>query len=313
MALGTGAILAGGAILGGLVGSQGQKQSSSSSSSVSMAPASQTEKNATQSIDDIFKQLQGFTSAMPGEQDIQNGTNSQRDLASMLKEFAAGNYGPTAQDQETARMQTQPQQVALQQSLRDAEIQQQRQAGLMGRGGNDFTFRNKLNLGAQDAYQMLGAQQSSIASQQPFQRLGFQQQLASVQGGLATQALQNRTALLSMGQQIQAAERNFRLGAATRNTTGDQTSGGGTAGMITGAIGGAGSAFGLANMFGGAGGASSGGAQMFGGGAPSPYSGNNYLGGAQMAQQFAQASPIADQRQSRLGGSGAFNFSQFGG
>jgi hypothetical protein len=134
-----------------------------------------------------------------------------------------------------------PQQMALQQSFVDQGIQNNQLAARLGRPGNDPILAAKLADSQTRQMGMLNAQQGQWAQQYamdlPMQRLGFQQQMAQVQGGLASQALANRQALLSVGQNIQGAERNFRMGTATH--FGNSSSGGGLKGAITGGIAGA--------------------------------------------------------------------------
>jgi hypothetical protein len=178
----------------------------------------------------------------------------------MLGQFSQGGFMPTEQDWGTARQfasqQMQPQQAALSQLFEDEEQKRRRMAALRGRGAVDPVAMarmaqaragQQLQLSAQE-----GAATSQFAQQLPGQRLGFAQQMAQVQGGLATQAMQNRQALLSAGQAIRGQEQQFRLGSATRTTS--EKSGGGFGGALGGALAGMGSASRLMSMFGGGGG-----------------------------------------------------------
>jgi len=248
MAISTAAVV-GGALLGGIAGGQRQSSTQSQSSSVNAGYATREEADATKAISSNFSNLQKMVDLGPGNSDITAGLNSQRDLAAMLEQYSKGGYAPTAQDMETAKAQTAPQQVALEQQMRSIREQAARQQALAGRGPTDFVFNNKLNQNQLDLTQQLAAQQSAIAAQQPFQRLGFAENLAQIRSGLATQAMQNRQAILGLGSQIQSAERNFRLGTASRSGSQTTESGGGLQGTINGALAGAGAGFGLANMF----------------------------------------------------------------
>lgn len=290
MAIGTGAAIAigAGALLGGIAGGQKNQSSQTQTSNVNAGIATKEENLATQAISDQFRQLQDYVNLGPGEKDITAGVDSQRSLAAMLESYSKGGYAPTAQDQELAKAQLAPQQVALDQNLRDIREQAARQQALAGRGPTDFVFNNRLNRNQLDLTQQLSAQQSALAAQQPFQRLNFASDLANIRSGLASQAMQNRQAILSIGSQIQNAERNFRLGTASRSGNQTTESGGGLQGAIGGALGGAGAMFGIANAFGG--GAKPGaaaapamamGSSMFGG--SSPYSSGSYLGGGASA------------------------------
>lgn len=254
MAIGTTTALIGGALLGGIAGSQKDRSSQSQTSTVDAGVATQDEKNASAAVMKNFQDLQRMADLGPGDSDITAGLNSQRDLAAMLESYSKGGYAPTAQDQELAKAQLAPQQVALDQQLRSIREQAARQQALSGRGPTDFVFNNRLNQNQLDLTQQLAAQQTALASQQPMQRLGFAESLAQIRSGLASQALQNRQAILGLGSQIQSAERNFRLGTAARSGNQTTESGGGFKGALSGALGGAGAAFGLMNSFGGMGG-----------------------------------------------------------
>ncbi len=85
----------------------------------------------------------------------------------------------------------------------------------------------------------------------PMQQLNFMQNYAQVNQGLATQAMQNRQALLGMGSQIKQQEQNFRAGTASSTTS--QSQGGGMGGALTGGLAGLGVGLGAASMFGGMG------------------------------------------------------------
>jgi hypothetical protein len=245
------AVVVGGALLGAYAGSQKQTSSQTQTSNVNAGYTTRPEQEATDAISKNFKDLQGMVDLGPGNSDVTAGVESQRSLAKMLESYSQGGYAPTAQDMELAKAQTAPQQVALEQQMRSIREQAARQQALAGRGPTDFVFNNKLNQNQLDLTQQLAAQQSQIASQQPFQRLGFAENLAQIRSGLASQAMQNRQAILGLGSQIQSAERNFRLGTASRSGTQTTESGGGTAGAIKGGIAGAGAAMGVANYFGG--------------------------------------------------------------
>lgn len=278
MAISTAAVV-GGALLGGIAGGQRQSSTQSQSSSVNAGYATREEADATKAISSNFSNLQKMVDLGPGNSDITAGLNSQRDLAAMLEQYSKGGYAPTAQDMELAKSQTAPQQVALEQQMRSIREQAMRQQALAGRGPTDFVFNNKLNQNQLDLTQQLAAQQSAIASQQPFQRLGFAENLAQIRSGLATQAMQNRQAILGLGSQIQSAERNFRLGTASRSGSQTTESGGGLQGTINGALAGAGAGFGLANMFAGPKAPAGGGGDVAGFGFPSAAPQNTgYLG-----------------------------------
>jgi hypothetical protein len=231
--------LAGG-VLGAVAGGLGQK--TNQTSQVHLAPESQLEKDSAALMGGQLGQLQGLVGAGPGQADVEAGLGAQRGLAALLQQFSQGGFLPQQQDFQQAQQFTNqafaPQQLQMQQGWADEDLELQRLAARTGRSVNDPVLRNKLAQTRGQQQAQLGAQQTSFmsqfAQQMPQQRLGFAQQLAQVQGGLATQAMANRQALLSMGQSIRGQEQQFRLGSAARSTS--QTSGGGLAGAISGGM-----------------------------------------------------------------------------
>ena len=266
MAVGTGTALIASAAIGAMAnrdkGSSGQTYGQQRQ----VEGAGQQEIAGGQAASDVLRQLQQFQGVGPGQQDVANAYSANNDLAAMLKQYSQGGYAPTQADFSTAQQQMAPQYEALRQS----QIQQQQQfrqtAAQTGRGPMDFAFQNKLGQNFQNQNMMLGAQQSQLASQQPMQRLGFMQDFATLKSGLATQALQNRLAIASLGSSIRDAGANYRLGAA--GNSGYQTGqvGSQQGNMIQGAIAGMGTGLQLYNQFGGGGGGS-GGASNIGSGA----------------------------------------------
>jgi len=134
-------------------------------------------------------------------------------------------------------------------------------AARMGRPGNDPIFANKLMQEQTRQQTMLNSQIGSYARQLPEMTannvMSIGGALSNLRQGLASQALQNRQILLQMGNQLATAERNFRVGTATKSQSGDsdtsQYSGGGFKGAMMGAMQGASSVMGMAGG-GGAGG-----------------------------------------------------------
>jgi len=288
MAIGTTTALIGGALLGSIAGSQKDRSSQSQTSYTDAGAATQEEKLATAAVSKNFQDLQRMADLGPGDKDVTAGLESQRSLAAMLEQYSKGGYAPTSQDVSLAGQMLAPQQLALQQNLKQIQEQASRQQALSGRGPTDFVFQNRLNRNQLDLTQQLAAQQSQLAAQQPFQRLDFAQNLAQIRSGLASQAMQNRQAIMGLGSQIQAAERNFRLGTATRTGNQSTESGGGLKGAISGALGGAGAAFGLMNSFGGLGGKT--GPSMDVAGGTTQFS-SDYLNQTQNFGNFQQAMP----------------------
>jgi hypothetical protein len=89
----------------------------------------------------------------------------------------------------------------------------------------------------------------NFAQQIPQQRLMAAQNLAQVNQGLATQAMQNRAALVSMGSQLRGAEQGFR--ARTSQNEQVTSSPGGFMGAVQGGLAGVGTGASLYSMFGG--------------------------------------------------------------
>lgn len=241
--------------LGAIAGGQGSQ--SSQTTTRNLAPESELERQIAGMQPGQLGALSGMVNAGPGQADVTTGLNSQRGLAAMLQQYAQGGYMPTEADTAQARQyastQMQPQQVALQQAFEEQNQRAAQLASQLGRPVNDPIIQARLaqeqmRQGAQLSAQE-GAMASQFAMQMPQQRLGYTAQLADVNANLASQAMANRQALLSMGSQLQNAERNWRLGSSTSTTT--QTGGGGLAGAISGGLAGFGSGMGIANMFGG--------------------------------------------------------------
>lgn len=251
--------------LGAIAG--GQQSRSSQTTERNLGPASALENQIAGMQPGQLSALEGMVNAGPGQGDVASGVQSQRDLAAMLQQYAAGGYLPSASDTAQARQyastQFQPQQVALQQSFQDQNQRAAQLASQLGRPVNDPIIQARLAQEQMRQGAQLTAQESAMASQfamqMPQQRLGYTAQLADVNANLASQAMSNRQALLSLGSQLQNAERNWRLSSAPVTTS--QASGGGLQGIISGGLAGAGAGMGLANMFAGA----SGGQQQAGG------------------------------------------------
>jgi hypothetical protein len=247
----------GGALLGGVAGAFGSNSKQSQTSWIDAGNATGAENAGQSGMMGAYGQLQDFVNRGPGGQDVTNAYGAQTDLAAMLKQMQESGGLPAgtdiAQAQNLAGGMFQAQRVGLQQNFLDQSQQADRQAALMGRGGNDPVLRAKLAQEQTRQSAMLDAQQGAfgqnLAMQLPGQRLGFAGQRANVLGGLATQAMQNRQSIAAMGEGIMNQERNFRLQTAKRYGEQTQSSGGGIGGAISGALGGAGTGMSLMNSF----------------------------------------------------------------
>jgi hypothetical protein len=266
-----GAVIGGAAIIGGIAGSQKSRTSGESynESGINLAEESALEKKATAGLGQDYDSLKGMVETGPGQGDVIDSTRSTREYASMLEEARKTGGMPGEQDwqqgRQLASQQFDPQRTALNQQFDDQTVEASRLAAKLGRSPNDPIIQNKLRQERMRQMSMLSSQENASAGQfamnQPLQRLNFAAQLADTRGNLASQALSNRQALLSMGHTLQQSERNWRLQTGTRWQSGkySQESGGGIKGAIEGAIGGAGAGMNLMAGFSGfgAGGAAS--------------------------------------------------------
>lgn len=273
MAFPVGAAIGGvGALLGGIAGAQGNRQSSSTTTRVNLRNVDELNKGEGAQaqagrdlqmgqFDDLSSLLQrGGTAQIEG--DIDQARAESLTLADQLRAAQAGpNEAQMAQAQRFSQDIFAPQQEALNQSFIRSETDTARLAARLGRSVDDPILRARLAESQGNQTAMLQAQQGAFTAQtaQAFQgqQLERQNQLANLRGGLASQALQNRQALLGMGQSLLQQERQFRLSAAGQTQTSTGQSGGGTAGAIGGALAGAGAglqAFGMFNSFGSSGG-----------------------------------------------------------
>jgi hypothetical protein len=243
----------GAALIGGIAGSMKDKSSASGSSGVNLAAESELEKYGGKLTQDNLKQLEGYVGAGPGQADVEAGYSSSKGLTSLLDDYARTG-GVTQQDRlmatEDAKVMFDPQRTALNQTF---DMEQQRAARLaaqLGRPINDPIIQAKLGQSRMYAEQQLaadqGAWQYGAAKQNSMNRLGFTGQAADVRSQLAAQAMQNRQALLSLGQGVQASERQWRYNISDKWGTQEQSSGGGTKGMLTGGLMGAGAGLGMA-------------------------------------------------------------------
>ena len=287
----------GGALLGGAAGAMGQK--SKTQSGVILGKASALEKQARESIGSSFSALQGMADAGPGKADVEASLGASRDLAALLADMQSGSGLPNATDVSSANSAAanlfQARQVGLQQAFDDQRTAASKQAALMGRSASDPVLAAKLAQEQSRQQAMLGAEQGSYAQQLamalPGQRLELANARTQVLGGLAQQAMANRQAILAMGSGIQDSERNWRLQTGVK--WGEQKTGGGIGGAITGGLAGLGSGLSAAttlggggSLFGAGGGGGASGLSMpslgqsagFGGGG-----GFSLLGGAQLA------------------------------
>lgn len=255
------AALAGAAIGGvGAALLQPGEQTTTSTSRVNLGQANRQEVQGFEVQQQQFNSLQDLLQAGTGREDVLNAFNAQRDLAALFGTAAESGGLPSQVDitasQDIANNLFGAQRVQQQQAFNEQRTQADRQAALLGRQVNDPILRARLAQQQTEQSAVLAAQQGATAQQLalalPQQRLNFASQRAQILGGLGSQAIANRQALLNLGAGIGQQERDFRLQTADR--TGSQTTPGASTGQrigaaLTGAIGGAGAGLSLGSAF----------------------------------------------------------------
>lgn len=239
--------------LGGMFGNGSQ-------AGFNLAPPSASEQAGSDAVTRFLPELGNMVGLGPGASEVRSNLSTQNDLAAMLQRYAQGGFMPGAEDFTTAgqfaNSAFQPQQVAINQQFQGEQLRANQLAARLGRPVNDPIIQSRLSQERQQAQERLGADQSAFTSQfalsLPQQRLGYQGQLADLRSGLASQAMSNRQALVSLGNTIQSSGQNFRLGSAQRQMSSGGGTGGGIAGLIAGI--GATKGGGLMDLFNGGGG-----------------------------------------------------------
>lgn len=268
------AVVGGAALLGGAAGSQKDK-------SINSGTFSNSSNVNLQSFDDLNKgrsglesmgyeaQVGGFQDLLkllnsgPGQQEIQANTAFQNDFASQLQSLFNSQAKPDHQANfAEAQKYFAPQQEMLKQQFQDQMTASNRLSARLGRSGNDPILRNKLMQEQSRQQGMLNAEIGAMGMRMPAfkaeQLMGIGNGLANLRQGLASQALQNRQTLLSMGNELANSERNYRLQAAGRSSTGtthnEAIRGGGFKGAVEGGMGGAAMGMSMLGSMGGMGG-----------------------------------------------------------
>lgn len=251
----------GGGLVGGILGGQGTPGSETSSSNsvrnINLRDFNQLnvgrsglEENAYNNQVSSFTDLSNLIGAGPGLNEVQANNQFQNSYANQLQQLMQNIANPNQQQNfSTAQQYFAPQQTALNQQFEQQGIASNRLAARLGRAGNDPILRNKL---AQEQTRQqtalnsqIGAFGQQLPSMQAQQIMGVGNALSNLRGGLATQAMNNRSTLLNMGQQLTQAERNYRLQTAQQmggsSSVTDTSKGGGPGGMLGGVLSGAGS------------------------------------------------------------------------
>ena len=130
--------------------------------------------------------LQNFVNAGPGQQDIESALGSQRGLAAMLGQYAAGGNQPTAQDIAQAGQFTNqifaPQQEQQRQMFEDQATQARRLSAQMNRPVNDPVLQAKL---AQELGRLALSEVATIPVGQFYLQTAYRTSLKDMVKGLA--------------------------------------------------------------------------------------------------------------------------------
>lgn len=237
---GLGGMFTGGlsSFLPGALGALGGLFGNSTSKKMDIQGPSATGLAGEQAVLQNLSSLQNYTNLGPGASDVTAGVNSQRSLADMLQSYSKGGFLPGQEDFATANQFASsafaPQQTAINQQFTEQQQRTAQLAAQLGRPVNDPILQAKLSQERAQAQERLGASQSAFVSdfaqKLPQQRLGYMGQLADVRQGLASQAMQNRQALIGIGSNLQQMDNQFRLGSAGVS----MQQGGGLQGAIAG-------------------------------------------------------------------------------
>ncbi len=225
--------VAGGAGLGALAGSI-----------KSGSAANMYGRGESQKAYDAYKNLVG---AGPGQQDVTNSVNANRDYSTVLGNLANTGLYNSSEGNRLAEMQFAPQRQALAQSLQDQMATANRAASAAGRSSNDPILRARLGAEAMRQTATLNSAQYSasmdLGRQSTVDMLGMRGQQVGVLQGMADQAFGNQSNLFNMGSQLQQMDNNAASYESSR--------GGGLKGAITGGISGAAAGMQMATGFSG--------------------------------------------------------------
>ncbi len=208
-----------------------------------------------------YNDLSDLVGRGPGANEVSANTQFQNQYAQQLQQLMGNIANPNQQQNfATAQQYFAPQQTALNQQFEQQGVQSNRLAARLGRAGNDPILRNKLSQEQTRQQTMLNSQIGQFGQELPAfqanQIMGVGNALSNLRGGLATQAMNNRSQMLSMGQQLAASERQYRINTAQQYGSsyshGETLSGGGMKGALGGAMQGFSMGMGMPSMGGGA-------------------------------------------------------------
>ena len=296
MAIGMGTVLAGGALLGAIGGASKKQSSQGGFSGVSVGLPSELESRGRNISQDQINELEQLLQLGANRGDVVQGVEGQRNLASLFEAASESGGLPSQQQIDQSNTIAQqlfaPQRTALKQS-QEAQLERASQlAAQLGRPINDPVIQSRLSREFMQGEERIAAQQGAtaqnIALGLPGQQLNLASQAAQLRSGLASQAIQNRQTLFSLGNLVQQQGRQFRLGTAGRTFNQTTSSGGGIGGALTGALAGAGAG---ANIFSAFNSVNTGGVKTSGGTGgtpifPKPSGSVGVVGNAPMASTF---------------------------
>lgn len=272
--------------------------SQSQTSGIKVAPETALEQQANPMLQRQLTGLEGVVNAGPGAAQMGNAMQGTQQYADLLGQLGQGG-GLLAAQQAGIQGYTDIGNQLYGGLMRQQQVEAQRQGARMGRGTNDLMLQNKLGQQRMDLVGSFAAQQ---AMQAPGMQAQFMGQRSEALQGLASQAMANRQALMSMGSNLREQDRAYRINTGERYNTQSQSKSGFDA--LTGAIGAIGGVLGGAAKLGGMANAAGGWGKMFGIGAGSQisaqdkadgdfYSANQGGFGTPIANKFSGGGPTA--------------------
>lgn len=262
----------------------GSSQGQTSRSGVNVAPETALEQQINPMLGKQMTGLEGLVGAGPGQQQVTGALGASQDYADMLGKLGQGG-GLLAAQQAGIGGYTDIGNQLYGGLMRQQQVEASRAGARMGRGTNDLMLQNKLGQQRMDLVGSFAAQQAMAA---PGQQAQFMGQRADVMQGLASQAMANRQALMSMGSNLREQDRSYRINTGERYSNTTQTQTKSPLDTITGVAGGLFGIAGAAANLGGKANASGGWGKMFGigagDGAPNPQAASD----AAFANEFDQ-------------------------
>jgi hypothetical protein len=192
--------------------------SQSQSSGIRVAPETALEQQANPMLGRQLTGMENMVNAGPGAQQMTNATQGTQQYADLLGQLGQGQGLMQAQQAGIEGYSALGNQLygGL---MRQQTAQAQQMAARQGRGMNDLMLQNKLGQQRNDLVGSFAVQQSMQAPMQQAQMMG---QRSDALQGLASQAMQNRQNLLSMGSTLREQDRSYRINTGERYNTQSQ-------------------------------------------------------------------------------------------